>query len=1310
MVLPWFKLLLMSELCIIVQGSQSKGCKIVTWRGVELDCVNAGLTSIPTDIPPNITSMVIEFNNITIIEAGSLPDSLTFLNLGSNNISTLPIGVFPRGLTSLKLSNNNISLLEKGVFLEGLYFLDLSYNQIATIPTGIFPQGIHTLRLGNNLLKSLVKNTIPSSTMELMLQNNRIPYIAPNVLSWRILTVELTNNLLTEVPSGMHPVNLKLENNRISDLGQGLISSEIKQLYLKNNLVSTLRNGSLPPNMYTLDVSGNAIEEIEVGSIQQLRYLNMEYNKVKVLQTGLLFSSTCIILLINDNELTEIQPWSLPNSLTSMDASSNRLERILPNSLAFTSLISLYLRSNKLKKMEMDLLPKSLTMLDFSFNRVSQFRGRQDGECNLEHLWMTSNQVESLSWVHRCSRLQLLHIGNNNFEVLNASTLSCPPMVKVLFISNNRIETLSNSSFVKAASLEILMIDRNNIQQVPMWEFQNLPCSNLQIVIAQDDTVNFGGIVMSGRFSKFALMRASGYICHSRGLNQFCYSCVAGTYMKENPSGCAKCPKGGFYQDQIAWTQINEFGNGCKVCPPGRYSNEEGAKSVLSCVSCPEGTKYNEFAGFRACFCRKNHHRFDRFGACFTCPNGMICSNETFTLAPGYYWKWVSRQAAETFTRFSTELQLKSDSYDKQNSKIDVSLIPMAYWCPIGGSCLGGLESTCADGYTGTLCSECTKGRFKRAHICRHCHTLTSIVLPIIVIILSIVLIIFLFTRTPPTIGGVTRALTETVLSRCKIIMGFYQVTLKTLHRMPFKTSGVLLGVFEAVKSLELGLLDVLPIECIRKGFDTETKLLLASAVNVAVLILALLCCCISPRVKGRAGHKGLRACIGAALFLLVLLFPSWVEKVFSVLPSTCFRICSDLTKKNCHSYLRSDVSIVCEGESLDRLSLYAYLGIPLVLGMPLIIQCMLRLYTRRDDEHVKQGMRFLYEGYKPEYYYWELIEMYRQFVVVSSTVLMDAVSRTFIVLPALISGIYAVVFAYVKPMKHTCDHVMQITALIMTTVNAQVAILIRIPEDELEYVIDRQTHSDGLLVLVLIGNILVLLIAGGYLIFAITTFLRTTTFSPYQVAENRGVVGGHEDNQGFVGDQSVEGDKFIPPSRRTSWTDHVTGQNHVITADTGGDEDNQGFARGQSVEGNGSIPPSRRTSWTDHVTGRNHVITADTGGHEDNLGFAGDKSVEGDESSAPSSRRTSWTDHVTGQNHVITADVHVTDARDRDVRSESTEKLEMDVLDRMIDQDHMTQAGTQPTTAKHHGSKARLQEMFESEKSPDENSLETAF
>ncbi|EDO32207.1 predicted protein [Nematostella vectensis] len=1073
------------------------------------------------------TLRVIEFNNITIIEAGSLPDSLTFLNLGSNNISTLPIGVFPRGLTSLKLSNNNISLLEKGVFLEGLYFLDLSYNQIATIPTGIFPQGIHTLRLGNNLLKSLVKNTIPSSTMELMLQNNRIPYIAPNVLSWRILTVELTNNLLTEVPSGMHPVNLKLENNRISDLGQGLISSEIKQLYLKNNLVSTLRNGSLPPNMYTL---------------------NMEYNKVKVLQTGLLFSSTCIILLINDNELTEIQPWSLPNSLTSI----------------------LYLRSNKLKKMEMDLLPKSLTML---------------------------------------------HIGNNNFEVLNASTLSCPPMVKVLFISNNRIETLSNSSFVNAASLEILMIDRNNIQQVPMWEFQNLPCSNLQIVIAQDDTVNFGGIVMSGRFSKFALMRASGYICHSRGLNQFCYSCVAGTYMKENPSGCAKCPKGGFYQDQIAWTQINEFGNGCKVCPPGRYSNEKGAKSVLSCVSCPEGTKYNEFAGFRACFCRKNHHRFDRFGACFTCPNGMICSNETFTLAPGYYWKWVSRQAAETFTRFSTELQLKSDSYDKQNSKIDVSLIPMAYWCPIGGSCLGGLESTCADGYTGTLCSECTKGRFKRAHICRHCHTSTSIVLPIIVIILSIVLIIFLFTRTPPTIGGVTRALTETVLSRCKIIMGFYQVTLKTLHRMPFKTSGVLLGVFEAVKSLELGLLDVLPIECIRKGFDTETKLLLASAVNVAVLILALLCCCISPRVKGRAGHKGLRACIGAALFLLVLLFPSWVEKVFSVLPSTCFRICSDLTKKNCHSYLRSDVSIVCEGESLDRLSLYAYLGIPLVLGMPLIIQCMLRLYTRRDDEHVKQGMRFLYEGYKPEYYYWELIEMYRQFVVVSSTVLMDAVSRTFIVLPALISGIYAVVFAYVKPMKHTCDHVMQITALIMTTVNAQVAILIRIPEDELEYVIDRQTHSDGLLVLVLIGNILVLLIAGGYLIFAITTFLRTTTFSPYQVAENRGVVGGHEDNQGFAGDQSVEGGKFIPPSRRTSWTDHVTGQNHVITADTGGDEDNQGFAGGQSVEGNESIPPSRRTSWTDHVTGQNHVITADTGGHEDNLGFAGDKSVEGDES-----------------------------------------------------------------------------------------------
>ncbi|XP_032227807.2 uncharacterized protein LOC116611540 [Nematostella vectensis] len=647
----------------------------------------------------------------------------------------------------------------------------------------------------------------------------------------------------------------------------------------------------------------------------------------------------------------------------------------------------------------------------------------------------------------------------------------------------------------------MLFLDRNDIQQIPIWEFQGLPSRNLKILVQQDASVNFA-IILNTR-SALVGQRAltdTGYVCQSRGLSKLCSPCMPGTYWRVR---CYKCPAGGFYQDEIAQTVLNEYDNGCKLCPPGRYARNPGTATELDCQPCQDGTKYRHFAGFRACFCRENYYRLDRFGGCFPCLTGLSCNNETFTLAPGYYWKWQSEVAFEKYSAFSTELQLKDDSYNTENARIDESLIPVAYRCPIESSCLGGLESRCREGYTGPLCSQCVKRQYKQAGKCIRCPS-SNLILPILGKVAAIAAMVVLFIRSS-TVEGDTRGWRDLVIAWLKIIIGFYQVALI----MPSKDDSILSSLIEYVK---LGLLDLLPLECIYDGFDAERKFVLAASVNVAIIATAALCIIVC-RILNRNPHNSRKGCrfllqniqciIGVAFFLLMLLYPSFTQKVLSILPGTCIRVCSDRTQEKCQSYLRSDVSIICEGARFERLSRLAYVGTAFALIIPALGLLLLwRTLKKKDDDEVKQGMRFLYEGYKPRFFYWEMIETYRKLVLVVSAVLMDQESRLNLGVPSIVSGVYAVFFCHFQPMKYTSDHWLQLSTLMVTMVNGQIAMLLRLPVDEVPPEIDREVDSVGVLALVLMGNLLVAFIAAGSLLYAVWPLLKKAFIS---LCRNRG-------------------------------------------------------------------------------------------------------------------------------------------------------------------------------------------------------------
>ncbi|XP_072035441.1 uncharacterized protein [Amphiura filiformis] len=116
--------------------------------------------------------------------------------------------------------------------------------------------------------------------------------------------------------------------------------------------------------------------------------------------------------------------------------------------------------------------------------------------------------------------------------------------------------------------------------------------------------------------------------------------------------------------------------------------------------------------------------------------------------------------------------------------------------------------------------------------------------------------------------------------------------------------------------------------------------------------------------------------------------------------------------------------------------------------------------------------IRFLCENYKPEYWYWEIVELSRKLVQTSLVVLWGSEDPFTLGLSIAISVVYTVIHAYVKPMKDNFEHWLQMLSLMAIFFNLLAAIYFKVP-----YSNHRQTLMT---VFILIVNLSVVLLAVG--------------------------------------------------------------------------------------------------------------------------------------------------------------------------------------------------------------------------------------
>ena len=192
-------------------------------------------------------------------------------------------------------------------------------------------------------------------------------------------------------------------------------------------------------------------------------------------------------------------------------------------------------------------------------------------------------------------------------------------------------------------------------------------------------------------------------------------------------------------------------------------------------------------------------------------------------------------------------LNLRSSKPSIENNEVEYSFdLPLAYECPRKESCLGGLDSTCKQGYEGPLCEVCSPGYHKRLQTCKKCPSKSwmGAQLAITIALLLILVVVIVWTSVKKNRqSNNQRPLVDIILARLKIIIGFYQVTFGLLDAFSFISWPDSLSVIARYSEiLQFNVLQMAPMHCLlpQLKIDAFGSLFAILAINIGAIVFAV--------------------------------------------------------------------------------------------------------------------------------------------------------------------------------------------------------------------------------------------------------------------------------------------------------------------------------------------------------------------------------------------------------------------------------------------------------------------------------------
>ncbi|XP_068723830.1 uncharacterized protein [Montipora capricornis] len=549
---------------------------------------------------------------------------------------------------------------------------------------------------------------------------------------------------------------------------------------------------------------------------------------------------------------------------------------------------------------------------------------------------------------------------------------------------------------------------------------------------------------------------------------------------------CTDCPAGGYYSDTAAFVA-----DSCRKCPNGTFvhKNKAPGKNSFDCGACPQGTEANLFAGFRACHCREGFFRRHMFEFCEPCEkqDGFKCEKEAVTLQPGYWWKWENNTNKELYKSFRKVLDGNSPVEIQSIIEYPYSL-PRPHKCPISESCLGDFDSKCDVGYEGPLCAVCSPGYYKQLKTCRECPSKTWMIaqLSVIAAVTIIITAVVVWRGRKQAKKKQGRSLVDIVLGRLKIVIGFYQVIFGVLEAFAYikwPDSLSLIGKYSEM--LQLNIFQIAPIHCLFPNLKVNAfgRLFAMLGINAAVIILAIIIYGIRKALLTRKtfqsrGEKvkkiseSKQLAYRTVFFFLFVTYLSTCSKTANVLPLACRKLCLDENSEKCDTFLKVDFNIKCSSQEFRRSVIVAYCSMLYIMFLPIAALAVLwrhqrslkkygdgsddeATYSQHSNPEIVTGLRFLFANYNNRSWYWELVETARKVTLTSGIILIGSESRAYIGLAYVMSGLYAMFFAFKQPIAEPSENKLMVCSLAVTFVNLAIGAVSRIPAERVHSSVD---------------------------------------------------------------------------------------------------------------------------------------------------------------------------------------------------------------------------------------------------------------
>ncbi|XP_078375842.1 uncharacterized protein LOC144659297 [Oculina patagonica] len=639
----------------------------------------------------------------------------------------------------------------------------------------------------------------------------------------------------------------------------------------------------------------------------------------------------------------------------------------------------------------------------------------------------------------------------------------------------------------------------------------------LNPVISVNDAIHVEYPLFGTGYSLVSILVASGFgqVLEKTFSLASLLPCPLGTFSNSSAkgaNGCTKCPPGGFYSDDVGYVAKS-----CKKCPNGSFVSIDKAPGTRKqdCKSCPEGTETDFFAGYRACVCLEGFYRTHLFEKCHKCgQGGLECQDDYATLKAGYWWKWRNLTHTNRYRYFIANLLTSSPKLDASSVQYPFPL-PTPYKCLRKESCKGGLDSQCDDGYEGPLCEVCRPGYYRQLKLCTQCPSKKWIVgqLSIIAVIVLIIVVVLVWTSKRENKKERRNSVIDLLLSKVKIVIGFYQVTYGLLQAFSFiKWPGSLQAIAKYSEILQMDVLQIAPIHCLfsRLRADAFEHLLMMMTINAAVIgfsvifygvrkVIILRSRNLQDNDKLRKISQSKEFVFRNLFFFLYVTYLSTCAKTASVLPMACQKLCRDEKEELCSKYMKADYSIQCQGTKYGHWLIVAYISSAYIFALPassfialwrqrIAIITVIQTDGFQDPDsgmEMISGLRFLFENYKHNSWYWELVEMSRKVILTSGIILVGHESRSYIGLAWIIAGMYGMLFSWIKPIRDVTERRLMATSLAVTVVNLGIGAVSRIPVENLPVTTDTYTDAESFKILVIGANTLVIgLLAAQYAVF----------------------------------------------------------------------------------------------------------------------------------------------------------------------------------------------------------------------------------